>query len=160
MADNSMSEGLDALDKAILNILQQNGRISHVELAAKVELSPSAVHSRIKRLEQRGYIQQYVALVNREQAGYDMLCFIHVNLQLHQPETVKNFRDKIQHMPEVLSCYHLTGEYDYLLKVVVKNRKDLERFVVDRLTPVGGIAKIHTSLVLTEIKSTTAIVID
>ncbi len=157
MIQYSPDNYLDDLDKAILHCLQTDGRMSNVDLAAQVNLSPPAVHARLKRLEGRGYVRHYVALLDREKVGYDMLCFIHVNLQLHQPEQVENFRQVIQQMPEVLECHHLTGEYDYLLKVVVHNRQDLERFVVKRLTPIPGIARIHTSLVLSEVKVTTAL---
>ena len=148
-------ENLDNLDKAILQALQTDGRMSNVELAQRINPSPPATHARIKRLEQRGYIRQYTALLDQESVGYDMLCFVHINLQLHQPEQVDGIRKAIKEMPEVLECYHVTGEFDYLLKVVIKNRKDLERFVIDRLTPVPGVARIHTSLVLNEVKSTT-----
>jgi Lrp/AsnC family transcriptional regulator, leucine-responsive regulatory protein len=157
MIQSSSDEGLDDLDRAILQRLQTDGRISHVDLGERVNLSPPAIHSRLKRLEQRGYIRQYAALLDREKVGYDMLCFIHVNLQLHQPEQVDNFRQVIQQMPQVLECHHLTGEYDYLLKVAVRNRQDLEQFVVRQLTPIPGVARIHTSLVLSEIKATTAL---
>ena len=89
-----------------------------------------------------------------------MICFINVSLQLHQFEHMDKFRELIHQMPEVLECHHLTGEYDYLLKVAVRNRKALERFVVDRLTPIPGMARIYTSLVLVEVKSTTAFPIE
>ena len=151
---------MDGLDEAILKILQIDGRISNVDLANRVNLSPPAVHARLKRLEERGYIRQYVALLDREFIGFDMLCFINVSLQLHQLEHVENFKRMILEMPQVLECHHLTGEFDYLLKVVVSSRKDLEQFVVNQLTPIPGLARIHTSLVLTEIKSTTALPLD
>jgi DNA-binding Lrp family transcriptional regulator len=108
-------------------------------------------------LEKTGYIRQYAAIVSREKAGYDLLVFIHISLQVHQLQQVEKFRAAVRQMPEVLECHHITGEYDYLLKVVLRNRKDLERFVVDRLTPMPGVARIHTSLVFTEVKSTTAL---
>ncbi len=95
--------------------------------------------------------------MDREKAGYDLLCFIHISLQMHQVTQVEKFREATRKMPEVLECHHITGEYDYLLKVVLKNRKDLERFVVDKITPVPGVARIHTSLVFTEVKSTMAL---
>ncbi|OQY28067.1 MAG: AsnC family transcriptional regulator [Anaerolineaceae bacterium 4572_5.2] len=157
MQKSSMDEVLDRLDEAILEILQSEGRISNVDLANRVKLSSSAVHGRIKRLEQRGAIRRYAALLDREKMGYDMLCFINVSLQLHQLEHVESFRQIVHQMPEVLECHHLTGEYDYLLKVVVRSRKDLQHFVVNKLTPVPGIARIYTSVVLMEIKSTTAL---
>jgi Lrp/AsnC family leucine-responsive transcriptional regulator len=156
----SAREVVDQLDEAILDILQNEGRISNVELGQRVNLSPPAVHARLKRLEQKGFIRQYVALLDRELIGYDMLCFINISLQLHQHKQVENFKRRMLELPQVLECHHLTGEYDYLLKVVVRNRKDLEQFVVNQLTPIAGIARIHTSLVLTEIKSTTALPLD
>jgi DNA-binding Lrp family transcriptional regulator len=157
MIKYSENELTDELDEAILQILQADGRISNVELAGQVNLSPPAVHARLKRLEQKGIIRQYVALLDRERIGFDMLCFVNVSLQLHQPEHVENFKRQILALPQVLECHHLTGEFDYLLKIVVRNRKDLEKFVVNQLTPIPGIARIYTSLVLTEIKSTTAL---
>jgi len=151
---------LDPTDKAILDILQAEGRISNAELARRVSLSPPATHARLRRLEEGGLIRGYAALLDREKAGFDMLCFVQISLQLHQPEQVEAVRAAIRGMPEVLECHHVTGEYDYLLKVVIRNRKDLERFVLERLTPVPGVARIHTSLVLSEVKSTTALPVD
>jgi Lrp/AsnC family leucine-responsive transcriptional regulator len=151
---------LDSTDKLILQILQEEGRLSNAELARRVSLSPPATHARLRRLEEDGYIRQYAALLDRERAGFDMLCFVHISLQLHQPAQVEAVRAAIREMPEVLECHHVTGEYDYLLKVVIHNRKDLERFVLERLTPVPGVARIHTSLVLTEVKATTALPVD
>lgn len=147
----------DEVDFEILRIVQQDGRISNADLARSINLSPPATHARLKRLEQLGYVRQYVALLDREMAGYDMLCFVSVSLQLHQFEAVEQFRALVQQMPEVLECHHLTGEYDYLLKVVVRSRADLERFVVQQLTPIAGMARILTSLVLSEVKMTTAV---
>lgn len=147
----------DDLDKAILRELQQDARISNAELARRVNLSPPAVHARVKRLEEQGHIEQYAMLVNRQSLGYDMLCFVSVNLQPHQVEQVQGFHEAIQGMPEVLECHHVTGDYDYLLKVVARNTQDLERFLLDRLTPAPGVARIHTSLVLREVKTSTSI---
>jgi DNA-binding Lrp family transcriptional regulator len=157
MLENSRSEVLSKLDKAILRQLQADGRLSNVELARRVHLSPPATHARRRRLEKQGLVRQYTAVVDREKAGYDLLCFIHISMQVHQFEQVEKFRKLVRQMPEVLECHHITGEYDYLLKVALRNRKDLERFAVDRLTPIPGVARIHTSLVFTEVKSTTAL---
>jgi DNA-binding Lrp family transcriptional regulator len=148
---------LDELDMIILGILQSDGRISNAELARRVNLSPPATLARVRRLEESGYIENYVALVNRQQAGYDMFCFVRVSLQLHDTEQVTGFREAVQHMPEVLECHHVTGDYDYLLKVVAHNTKDLEDFLINRLTPIPGVARIYTSLVLNEVKSSTVI---
>jgi DNA-binding Lrp family transcriptional regulator len=129
-------------------------------LARRVNLSPPAIHARLKRLEEQGFIRQYVALLDREKVGYDMLCFVNMNLQLHQQEQIDTVRAAILDIPEVLECYSLTGEYDYLLKVAIRNRKDLERFVMHHLTKISGVHQVHTSIVLTELKSTTALPIE
>ncbi|HXV41505.1 MAG TPA: Lrp/AsnC family transcriptional regulator [Anaerolineae bacterium] len=148
---------LDDLDKAILQALQADGRISNADLARQINLSPPAVHARIKRLEKHGYIRQYTALLDPEKAGYDMICFVHLSLQVHQHQQVETIRLTIQQMPEVLECYHLTGEFDYLMKVVIHNRQDLERFVMQRLTILPGVARVQTGIVLSAVKSTTNI---
>lgn len=148
---------LHPLDVAILRELQSDGRISNVELARRVHLSPPATHARVKRLEKEGLIRQYGATLDREKAGFDLLCFIQITIQLHQPQQVEKFRTLVRQLPEVLECHHITGEYDYLLKVALRNRQDLERFVVKQLTPIPGVARIHTSLVLSEIKAVAAL---
>ena len=151
---------MDDLDRAILQELQADGRISNVELARRINLSPPATLARVKSLEEQGVIHKYTALLDAEKLGFELLCFIHIGLQLHQPEQVNSVREAIHGLPQVLECHHVTGEYDYLLKVVARGRKDLERFVLEQLTPIKGIARIHTSLVLTEVKSTTVLPVD
>ena len=146
---------LDALDQRILDELQKDARISNAELARRVNLSPPATHARVKRLEEKETIQQYVALLDRQRTGYDMLCFVRVSLQLHDLAQVIGFHEAVRKIPEVLECHHVTGDYDYLLKVVAHNTEDLENFLVNRLTPIPGIAQIHTSLVLREVKNST-----
>lgn len=149
--------GLDELDVAILRELQEEGRLSNVELARRINLSPPATHARIKRLDEQGLIRRYVALLDPAKLGYDLMCFISISLQLHQTEELEAFKERISQMPEVLECFHVTGEFDYLLKVVVRNRQELQRLVVERITPLAGVARIYTSLVLTEVKSSTAL---
>jgi DNA-binding Lrp family transcriptional regulator len=155
MKDSSIE--IDEIDRSILRTLQQDGAISNVELARRISLSPPAVHARIKQLEELGYIRGYVGLVDREKLGYDMLCFVSVTLQFHQMEHIMGFRERVVQMPEVLECHFVTGEFDYLLKIVIRSRQELEQFLMERLTPIPGIARISTSLVLAEIKSTTAL---
>jgi DNA-binding Lrp family transcriptional regulator len=157
MVEYSIEMDLDEVDIVIFRELQIDGRISNVELARRINLSPPATHARLKRLEEQGYIRRYVALLDQEKMGFDMMCFISVSLQLHQQEELEGFRAIINGMPEVLECFHVTGEFDYLLKVIIHNRQDLQRFVVNQLTPIPGVARIYTSLVLTEVKSTTAL---
>jgi DNA-binding Lrp family transcriptional regulator len=155
-----MNTPLDETDRLLLKYLQEDARISNVELARRVDLSPPGLHKRLRRLEEAGVVTRYVTLLDREAVGYDMLCFVQVTLQRHAPDAVANFRSEVQKMAEVLECHHLTGEFDYLLKVVVRNRKHLEEFIVGTLTPVRGMDKIRTSLVLSEIKATTVLALD
>lgn len=150
----------DELDRQILAIVQENGRITNAELAQKIHLSPPAAHTRLKRLKEHGYIKTYAAVLDREQLGYDLMALIHVTLAQHQRERVQEFRTAIQAMPQVLECFHVTGEYDYMLKVVVRNRKELEQFLVETLTPAPGVGRIHTNIVFSEIKATTALQIE
>jgi Lrp/AsnC family leucine-responsive transcriptional regulator len=151
------SEELDEQDITILRELQQDNSISNVELARRVSLSPPATHARVRRLKELGYIRETVALLDREKLGYDMLCFITVSLQMHKPDDVQRFHDMVMEMPEVMECFHVTGDSDYILKVAVQGRRQLQRFLMDKLTPNPCIARIHTRLVLNEIKATTAL---
>ena len=146
---------IDELDKRILDELQKDARISNAELARRVNLSPPATHARVKRLFEKDFIHRYVALLDSQRSGYDLLCFVRVSLQLHDLDQVTGFHEAVQKMPEVLECHHVTGDYDYLLKVVAHNTEDLENFLVNRLTPIPGVAQIHTSLVLREVKNST-----
>jgi DNA-binding Lrp family transcriptional regulator len=151
-----MQPELDAIDYLLLTALQRDARLTNTELARRVKLSPAGLQRRLKKLEESGLIEKYVALLNREAVGLDMLCFVQVTLQRHQPELIQQFRALLQDVPEVLECHHITGEYDYLLKVVVRNRHHLEQFLVEILTPAPGMDKIRTSLALSEIKMSTA----
>jgi DNA-binding Lrp family transcriptional regulator len=151
---------LDALDRKILNLLQVEGRLSNSELAKRVNLSPPAAHARVKRLEQEGFIQQYAALVDRHRLGFDNLCFVEFSLQLHSAEQIQAILATVKSWPEVLECHNVTGEYDYLLKVAVRNTRALESFVSQKMIPLQGVARLHTSLVLKEVKGTTAIILE
>jgi Lrp/AsnC family leucine-responsive transcriptional regulator len=151
---------LDALDRQILTQLQDDSSLSSAELARRVQLSAPGLQKRLRRLRGTGVITKEVALLNREAIDLDLLCFVHVTLAHHQPDGVSGFRRAVQDMPEVLECHHLTGEFDYLLKVVAANHRDLEHFLVHRLTPTPGVDKIRTSIVLNEIKASTALPLD
>lgn len=149
------SQSLNKVDLQILKILQQQGRMSNADLAAKINLSPPATLARFKRLEQEGFIDRFVAVLDREKTGHDTLCFVQLSLTLHQPQKIENILKQIVAMPEVLECHNVTGDYDYFLKVALKNTSALEAFISKKLLPVSGIARVHTSLVLKEFKSST-----
>lgn len=151
---------LDELDRRILSQLQEDASLSAAELARRVDLSATGLQKRLRRLQSLGVIERQVALLNREAIALDLLCFVQVTLAHHQPDAVQGFREAVQGMQEVLECHHLTGEFDYLLKVVVGNHRELEHFLVDRLTPAPGVDRIRTSIVLREIKASTALPLD
>lgn len=157
MEDKSQDFELNETDLAILREVQKDGRISNVRLANRIELSPPATHARLRRLQAHGYIKKYVALLDQEKMGFDMTCFVNISLRMHGTEELTGFRNSVQELSQVLDCYHVTGEFDYLLRIVVRNRKELQRFVEHQLTPIPGVARIYTSLVLDEIKSSTAL---
>ncbi len=154
------SERLDNLDRQILNQLQQDSAVSNVELAQRITLSPPAVHARIRRLEERGYIRGYVALLDREKIGYDLLCIVSVTLRSHETQLIQAFKEAIRQLPEVLECFFLTGDHDFLLKVIVRNHKELEYFLTEKLTPIPGVGHISTGVVLAELKNTTVLALD
>ncbi len=149
--------GLDNLDLAILDELQNNGRISVADLARKIHLSQPAVHNRIKRLERQGLIRRYVAVLDREMLGYDVLAFIQLGIKQHSNEQMQQLIDRLTAIPEVLECYRVAGEFDLMLKVVLANTKQLDVFIEKHLANVSGIGRIATHLVLNESKVSTAL---
>lgn len=154
---NKVEGHLDDLDLAILNELQTEGRISNAELARRINLSPPATHARLRQLEDHGYIQGYAALLDRERLGYDMLCIVHIGMESHTYKGIELIQDSLKQIPEVLECFHTTGEFDYILKVALRDRSDLEHFLANQLTQVPNIARIQTSIVIRKVKSTTAL---
>src|SRR5215831_7221226 len=108
MLKDSQQETLDEIDVALLRVLQTDGRLSNVELARKINLSPPATHARVRRLEQQAFIRQYTAIVDREKAGYDLLCFVHIGMHMLRSENVENFRMFVSQWPEILECHHIT----------------------------------------------------
>ncbi len=151
---------LDDLDRKLLRLLQDNSRMSSAELARRVNLSAPGLQKRLRKLEQKGVIDRYVTLVNREALGLDLLCFAQVTLAHHQSECMSNFCDRVQELPEVLECHHLVGEFDYLLKCVVANHQHLEKLLREQIMPIPGIDRIRTSIVLSEVKASTSLPLD
>ncbi|MGK7377156.1 Lrp/AsnC family transcriptional regulator [Planococcus sp. 1R117A] len=153
--ESIVSKVLDRTDVQILDILQKQADLSNTEIAKRVNLSPPAVHSRIKRLESEGYISRQVAILNQEKLGFDLLCFIFISTNLHQAEELNMLESALEKMPEVLECQCITGEYDYLLKVANRNRSELQTFI--RKLNGLGVTKIQTNLALREVKYSTVL---
>ena len=148
---------LDDLDRRLLTLLQRDGRATSVDLARRLGLSPPGLQRRVRRLEAAGVIRGYTALVDRAAVGLDLLCFVEVKLAHHRPDCVARFRDEVQAIPEVLECHYLTGESDYLIKIVVPNHKALETVLFEGLMRIDGVDRIHTSIVVNEVKASTAL---
>lgn len=150
----------DDIDLKLLALIQKEGRISNAELARRLNLSPPAAHARMRKLEEAGVIKQYVALLDRDKIGFDLLCFVHIRMHVHEINSLDSFQRHVEKLPQVLECHHITGQYDFILKVAVRNRKDLQEFMRARLIPLRGVAQITTSILLEEIKSTPVLPLD
>jgi len=137
---------LDRLERRILRLLQENGRLSNRELAEQIGLSPSPCWRRLKGLEEEGYIQQYTALLDREKLGFSATGFAHVSLENHHQATVAAFDEAIEQWPEVMECYMTSGNYDYMLKIVAVDMTAFERFLSTRLLLLPAIRTVNTSL--------------
>ena len=151
------TETLDALDWRILDLLQDNARITNIELARAVHLSPSPCLARVRRLEASGVIRRYVTLLDPLAAGITVSVFIHVSLEKQIESSLETFERAISERPEVMECYLMTGDADYLLRVVVPDVQALERFIVDFLTKVRGVGNIRSSFALKQVKYQTAL---
>ena len=157
MADKDKRVAIDDLDRRLLVYLQDDARVTSAELARRTRLSAPGLQKRLRKLEHRGVIQRYTTLVSREAVGLDLLCFVHVMLAHHRPNSVKRFPSRIKGLKEVLECHYLTGEVDYLLKVVVADHDHLQKFLFEKLMKVAGVDRVRTSIVLKEIKASTAL---
>ncbi|MFQ6618176.1 MAG: Lrp/AsnC family transcriptional regulator [Fidelibacterota bacterium] len=146
---------LDEIDRKILSILQDNGRIRNRELANRIGLSPPSALERVKKLEKKGVIKRYVALLNPVSIGKDTVMFVAVSLIIHQENAIEKFTSAVMSLPEVLECYHITGTSDYLLKVAVRDVAAYEEFVLHKLLKIPVIQNIQTSVVLSTVKQNT-----
>jgi DNA-binding Lrp family transcriptional regulator len=148
---------LDETDNTILQILQQEGRLSNVELAQRINLSAPATHTRVRKLEQDGLITKYVALISPEMVGYHIQCFVNVAFQARTPNDISDIFATLSSFPEVQECHSVTGDFDCILKIFVSDQDDLNTFLTEKLVNVSGIARTQTQLVLKQIKYDTAI---
>lgn len=152
---------LDRIDRKILKELQVDGRISNQDLADKVGLSPSPCLRRVKHLEDAGIIEKYVGLVNASKLGLKMLALIQVRMDRHTPERFEQFENALKGYPQVLELILITGQTaDYQVKVIVKDMEEYQDFLLNKITPLPGVSDVHSSFVLRQVISTTALPID
>lgn len=148
---------LDSIDRAILTALQAEGRLSNLELAQRVHLSPSACLRRVKALEDAGVIAGYVALINPRAVGRHGVSFTIINLESMNTPQLEAFEQAVRDQPEVLDCYYVAGANDYLIRFTYRDAEDLERFHAEVLMKLPGVARSNSHLVLRTVKKTTAL---
>jgi len=148
---------LDAYDKAIIHALQEDASISNIELSKQIGLSPSACLARTKNLKEQGVIKQYTALVDEKKLGIGLIAFTMVNLSPLNREVANNFLATINEIPNVLECYTVTGNRDFLLKVVAKDIATFRDFIIDTIMAIPGVHKVETSIVMNRDKFTLTI---
>ena len=148
---------LDTIDRQLLKHLQQDAKQTNKELSLKLNLSVTAVYERIKKLERQGVIRQYVALVDGDTLEMGFTVFCHIKLVKHSEENITKFETKVLQLPEVMECFHVSGDYDYLLKLLVKDMEHFREFMVNKVTSMEHVGSTTSSFTIHEVKSTTAI---
>lgn len=148
---------MDRYDRHILEALQQDGRISNKQLAEKVNLSESACLRRVRALEDSGTIQRYVAMLSQDKIGVSGDVLVHIGLHREEQSELAAFEEAVRQIPEVMECYLMTGEFDYLLRVVVADMADFERIHKDELTRLPGVARVNSSVAIRKVLKRTAL---
>ena len=150
-------EDIDATDARILTVLQRRGRISNADLSEEVNLSPSACHRRVQRLEQAGIIRDYVALLDPRKLGRPTTVFVEITLSGQTDEVLDAFEREVSRIPDVLECHLMAGTADYLLKVIARDTEDFARIHRRYLARIPGVAQMHSSFALRTVRQTTAL---
>jgi Lrp/AsnC family transcriptional regulator, leucine-responsive regulatory protein len=148
---------LDNTDKKLLKLLQEDSKRTTKELSLKLDLSVTAVYERIKKLEREGIIEKYVVLLNRDKIQKGFVVFCHIKLIQHTKEFLTQFESQVIKLNEVLECHHVSGDYDYILKVVVKDMEAYREFLVTKLTTLDHIGSTHSTFMISEVKNTSRI---
>ncbi|WP_133532896.1 Lrp/AsnC family transcriptional regulator [Flavobacterium dankookense] len=146
---------MDAIDKKLLELLQNDTKKTTAALAVKLNLSVTAVYERIKKLEREGIIDKYVALLNRNKINKGFVVFCHLKLLQHTKEFINQFEKEVVKLDEVLECFHVSGDYDYILKICVKDMEEYREFMVTKLTTLNHIGSTHSTFMIGEVKNTT-----
>ena len=143
---------LDSTDKKILSCMQRNARITNLELAEKIGLSPTPCSRRVKRLEDSGLIEGHITVLNQQMLGLNVTAMISISMDRHTPERFENFEEKIAGLPEIIECSIVTGQSaDYLIKAVLPDMTYYEEFLLGRLTRIEGVTGVHSSFVLRQV---------
>lgn len=148
---------MDSIDKKLLFLLQTDSKKTTKELSLKLNLSVTAVYERIKKLEREGIIDKYVVLVNRSKVDKGFVVFCHIKLIQHTREFLTKFESEVVKLSEILECHHVSGDYDYILKIALKNMEAYREFLVTKLTTLEHIGSTHSTFMISEVKNTTVL---
>ncbi|WP_104385884.1 Lrp/AsnC family transcriptional regulator [Sphingobacterium sp. HMA12] len=149
----------DGTDKKLLQFLQEDAKQTTKELAHKLGLSVTAVYERVRKLENNGVISKYVALLDKQKIAKDFMVLCHVKLTQHKKEYIQQFEREVMNLQEVTECFHVSGDYDYILKICVQDMEDYRHFMLAKLTSLQHIASTHSSFMIAEVKNTLTILI-
>lgn len=144
---------LDQIDYKLIELLQQNCKQTTKELAAQLDLSTTAVHERIKKLERQKIITDYIAVVNKDKIDRSFLAISHIKIKSHSKDAILQFEKKIHQIPEILECFHVSGEYDYILKIGVKDMETYRELMLSKLTTMEEVQSSHSMFVIKEVKN-------
>jgi Lrp/AsnC family leucine-responsive transcriptional regulator len=147
---------MDAIDRKILMLLQSNSKQNTKEIATKIGLTVSPTFERIKKLEEKKYIKNYVAILNPDKIEKAITVFCQISLKTHSKELLDSFKNEVSRLTEVMSCHHMSGNYDFLLKFVVKDINEYQTFSVEKLPKIKGISNVQSSFVIEEISNSTS----
>jgi len=150
---------LDSIDKKLLGYLQQNSKQTTKELSVKLNLSVTAVYERVKKLERQKIIRQHTILLDKNKIGKGFTVFCHIKLKQHTKENIIDFEKEIALLNEVLECFHVSGDYDYIIKVCVSDMDEFREFMVTKFTVISSIGSTQSSFSISEVKNTTQIVL-
>jgi Lrp/AsnC family leucine-responsive transcriptional regulator len=143
---------LDEIDYKILHLLQEDAQTTNKEIAAKLGLTTTPVHERIKRMERDGVIQKYTAIIDRRKLDKNLIVFVNVSLKEHAKEFLEKFENEVQLLNEVVECYCISGDSDFLLKIIVKDMDEYRNFILNKLAALSNIGNAQSHFVVTEVK--------
>ena len=148
---------MDAIDKKLLGLLQEDTKKTTKELSMVLNLSVTAVYERIKKLEREGVISKYVAILDKNKVEKAFVVFCHIKLIQHTKDLINTFESEVIKLDEVLECFHVSGDYDYILKVHVKDMDEYREFMITKLTSLQHIGSTHSTFMISEVKNTTVV---
>ena len=150
---------LDNIDKKIINTLQIDSKITTKKIATDLNLSVTAIYERIKKLEKKGVIEKYIAIINKEKVNRDFVILVMVKLVQHHHNYIEKFEKEILQFTEILECYNISGDYDYMLKVAVENMKSYRNFINHKLTTLDHISSTQSNFIIAEVRNSTAVLL-